>query len=291
MQELKNKHTKFIETRPAGIILLYLLLFSCFISCSEKSDDYLSSVAQLESFVFDPTVNNDLEGVVSAIITGTNINLSIPYGVSIDGLVASFTYSGVSVKIGDIEQKSGETKNNFGDPVIYSVIAEDGTKNDYTVTVTNNQPRIPRVYIITEENAPILDKENYVTSTVKVEDIDKYYSDEVTFTSTAGVRGRGNSTWGQPKKPYRIKLDKKAVLLGMSNDKDWALLANYFDKTLLRNITAFEIAKIAEMNWTPSSISVDFYLNDVYQGVYTLTEHVKVSKERLDMELVTPSDN
>lgn len=130
-----------------------------------------------------------------------------------------------------------------------------------------------------------------MTSTIKIEDLDKYFSSEVQFTSTAGIKGRGNSTWGMPNKPYRIKLDSKANLLGMSNDKDWALLANYFDKTLLRNITAFEISRIADMSWTPSYVSVDYYLNGTYQGVYSLTEHVKVSEERLDMKLVKPSDN
>ena len=50
------------------------------------------------------------------------------------------------------------------------------------------------------------------------------------------IRGRGNSTWDiHPKKPYRLKLTDKQSLLGMPSSKDWVLLANYSDKTLLRN--------------------------------------------------------
>ena len=106
------------------------------------------------------------------------------------------------------------------------------------------------------------------------------------------MKGRGNSTWYDvPKKPFRIKLGKKSSLLGMSTDKNWALLANFYDKTLLRNLTAFEISKIAEMSWTPNSISVDYYMNGTYRGVYTLTEHVSVTDERLNMELVSEDDN
>ncbi len=44
------------------------------------------------------------------------------------------------------------------------------------------------------------------------------------------------------KKPYRIKFDKKQVMLGLNNDlsaKSWVLLAEYVDKTLLINTTAF----------------------------------------------------
>lgn len=389
VSEEKSKIQFFSKAYPVSMMLLFFVLFSFSISCSDDQESHLSSVAQLESFSFGPTVNKDLEKVVSGKISGSNITATIPYGVSPDGLIASFTYSGESVKVGNIEQKSGETKNNFTTSIIYSVFAENGEKNDYTVTVTigeapdpklesfsftpefneeleevvagkisgsditisipysvssdalvatfsyvgnsvkvgdkeqtsdvtpndfsepvaysvtsengktidytvtvtKNQKRIPRVYINTAGGAPIVDKVNYVSSTVRVEDLDEYYTDGVEFTGAAEVRGRGKLTWGMDKKPYRVKLDKKTSLLGMGSDKNWALLANHTDKTLLRNITAFEISKIAEMSWTPSSYSVDFYLNDEYKGVYALTEHVKVSKERLNMELVTSSDN
>lgn len=289
MKQVKREQAKSIKTYPAGIMLLYLLLFSFLISCSDNPVDESSSVPQFKSFTFHSVSNKDFIVSAPGRISGSDINIYIPNGVSPADLVATFTYSGASVKIGNTEQVSGVTKNDFSSPVVYTIVAEDGTKINYTV-ITKELPRIPKVYVNTG-GTPILDKENYVTSTVRVEDIDKYYTSDVEFSSTAGIRGRGNSTWGMPKKPYRVKLDNKASLLGMSNDRDWALLANYFDKTLLRNITAFEIAKIAEMNWTPSSISVDFYLNGTYQGVYSLTEHVKVSEERLDLELVKSSDN
>ena len=291
-KEEKQKFTKLFKTHSSGIILLYLALFSLFISCSEVEPPpvVLSSECQLESFAFQTEFNGDLREAAIGKISNYKITVSIPFDMPTDGLIATFVYKGVSIKIGGNEQVSGKTANNFSNPIVYSVIAEDGTKKDYTVIITKIIPTIPKVYINTTGGAPILDRENYVTSTIKIEDLDKYYSDEVQFTSTAGIRGRGNSTWGMPKKPYRIKLDSKASLLGMSTDKDWALLANYLDKSLLRNLTAFEISRKAEMSWTPASISVDFYLNGAYQGVYTLTEHVKVSSERLDMKLVKPTD-
>ncbi len=291
-KEEKQKFTKLFKTHSSGIILLYLALFSLFISCSEVEPPpvVLSSECQLESFAFQTEFNGDLREAAIGKISNYKITVSIPFDMPTDGLIATFVYKGVSIKIGGNEQVSGKTANNFSNPVVYSVIAEDGTKKDYTVIITKIIPTIPKVYINTTGGAPILDRENYVTSTIKIDDLDKYYSDEVQFTSTAGIRGRGNSTWGMPKKPYRIKLDSKASLLGMSTDKDWALLANYLDKSLLRNLTAFEISRKAEMSWTPASISVDFYLNGAYQGVYTLTEHVKVSSERLDMKLVKPTD-
>lgn len=270
--------------------MLVFVLISFMISCSDSGNGNLSSDSKLASFAFQPAFNEGLATSAKGTISGLGITVSIPYGVAFEGLIASFEYTGASVVIGDKEQISDITENDFSHPVIYTVIAEDGTKTDYTVTVTKDLPRLPRMYLNTS-GVEIKDKENYVSSTITLEDLDKYYSDQITFTATAGVRGRGNSTWGMDKKPYRVKLDSIASLLGMSNDRDWALLANHTDKTLLRNITAFEISRIAGMSWTPASLSIDFYLNGQYQGVYALTEHVKVSNERLNMELVDASDN
>ena len=142
----KRSENRFLSKNySASILLLFFLFFSLFTSCSDEPEDHLSSVAQLESFSFGPTVNKDLEKVALGKISGSNITATIPYGVSLDGLIASFFYSGESVKVGDKEQKSGETKNNFATPVIYSVFAEDGTKNDYTVTVAIGEAPDPKL--------------------------------------------------------------------------------------------------------------------------------------------------
>lgn len=148
------------------------------------------------------------------------------------------------------------------------------------------EKKIPVIVIETEEHAPIIDKENYVNCSVRIVDEDKLYTDGTEFSGTGGIRGRGNTTWEKPKKPYKIKLDNKANLLGMSTDKEWALLANYTDRSLLRNATAFEISRIVGMDWTPRSRHVELYLNKIYLGVYQLTEHVKVSKERSNLNIV-----
>ena len=113
--------------------------------------------------------------------------------MSRDGLIATFDHTGKSIQVGGKQQVSGVTANNFSQPVVYTVIAEDKTKTNYTVTV-NNLPRTPSVYITTTGGAPILNKEDYVTSTIKIEDLDNYFSSEVEFTAPAKIKGRGNST-------------------------------------------------------------------------------------------------
>ena len=291
----KPGYTRYRTGIHPGFLFLLLTLFSVFIACSEPvepiiEEEELSSECALKTLTFLPEFNKELDAPINARLSGTTFTAVIPYVASPGNLAASFTYIGVSVKVDNIDQTSNVTRNDFSEPVIYTVFAEDSSKKDYTVVITKERPRLPRMNIDTS-GLPILDKVNYVRSTFTIEDIDTYYSDQVSFTGTGGIRGRGNSTWGMDKKPYRIKLDEKATLLGMSNDKDWALLANHTDKTLLRNITAFELSRIVGMKWTPGSLSIDLYLNDQYQGVYALTEHVKVSKERLNMDLVKKTDN
>jgi len=150
---------------------------------------------------------------------------------------------------------------------------------------------IPVVRITTAGGAPIVNKKDYVDGTISISDPEKLYSDVTEFKADMGIRGRGNSTWSFPKKPWKVKLDSKASLLGMPADKEWALLANYADRTLIRNIVAMRLSEICGFSWTPRMRSVEVYLNNEYQGVYTLCEHKKVSSDRVDIDLVGENDN
>lgn len=131
----------------------------------------------------------------------------------------------------------------------------------------------------------IYDKENYVKGTITIKDPEKLYSDVEEFSAPMGIRGRGNSTWSFPKKPWKVKLDSKASIFGMGADKEWCLLANYSDRTLMRNILAMKLSEICGFAWTPHMYSVHVYLNNEYQGVYTFCEHKKVSADRVDIDL------
>lgn len=136
-----------------------------------------------------------------------------------------------------------------------------------------------------------MSKDDYVKGVIRVEDPSRHFSDQEVFEAPMRIKGRGNTTWGMPKKPYRIKLDEKASIFSLGKDKDWVLLANYSDKTLMRNIAAMELSRICGMKWTPVMICVDVYFNDEYIGVYVFTEHKKVSSSRVDIEVAGDKDN
>ena len=146
------------------------------------------------------------------------------------------------------------------------------------------QGNIPVIYLTTKNNAQINSKETYVEGTIKISNPDRKFWDTESFEAAMKIRGRGNSTWDMPKKPWKVKLEQKARLFDMSNDKEWCLLANYCDKSLLRNIVAMELSKRLGFKWTPKMVPVEVYLNGSYQGVYNFCEHKKVSKERVDID-------
>ena len=100
------------------------------------------------------------------------------------------------------------------------------------------------------------------------------------------IKGRGNSTWGgSAKKPYQIKLKKKAELLqNGEKSKTWLLLANAADPTLLRNTISFKLATYLGVVGTPSCEPCDLYYNGEYRGNYLVTEKVKVEKDGVNID-------
>ena len=101
------------------------------------------------------------------------------------------------------------------------------------------------------------------------------------------IKGRGNSTWSMPKKSYSLKLSSKKEILGMKKHKRWVLVANYSDKTLLRNYLASELGNnYFNSVWNPSFKSVHLILNGEYYGVYILGEQIKIDSKRVDIQSI-----
>ena len=138
------------------------------------------------------------------------------------------------------------------------------------------------MYINTENDTEITSKEEYVNAHLRiVEDI--YTRSGEIFESDVTIKGRGNSTWSLPKKPYALKFDKKTSLLGEPKDKSWVLLANYTDKTNLRNEASFFMGRISNLEWTPRTHFVELFMNEVYCGTYQLCEKIKIADSRVNI--------
>ncbi|WP_256005461.1 CotH kinase family protein [Pedobacter deserti] len=262
----------------------HLFFFLVFLSACKKDETpqepvvELKSDKTLKSLVFKADKNPVLVHDVQGEIIGDTVYARAFAGTNITSLIPEFEYEGVGIKVGSLEQSSGVTANNFSNKLDYTVLAEDGTKKTYTVKFTDNG--ISALYINTN-GAPINSKDVYVNGTIKIVSNFK----DVAFDGKTEIKGRGNSTWNDmPKKPYRIKLEKKASLLGMGENRHWVLLANYADKTLMRNELAFTLSRNIGREFTPDSRWVEVYLNGDYRGTYQLVEQIKEDKYRVDVE-------
>ena len=108
---------------------------------------------------------------------------------------------------------------------------------------------------------------------------------------TAGIEGRGNSTWHEPKKPYNIKLDKKKSILGMHKSKQWVLLANaYWDRTQMHNAIAYEMARQTDYAWVQDGRFIELIFNGKHQGLYYLCEKIRIEEGRIDISIMDESD-
>ncbi|MBO5312971.1 MAG: CotH kinase family protein [Clostridia bacterium] len=128
----------------------------------------------------------------------------------------------------------------------------------------------------------ISSKESYVDCYVSVTNTEERY--ELSHIKGA-VRGRGNTTWSYPKKPYRLKLDEKISFFGEEKNKSWVLLAMYNDYSLSKDALAFTLgASLENGDYVPSLHYVDLYINGEYTGLYALTEQVNENKGRVDVQ-------
>lgn len=101
---------------------------------------------------------------------------------------------------------------------------------------------------------------------------------------SAQIKGRGNYTWGQPKRPYAIKCDKKTDWFGFGASRDWVLLANITDQTQMRNLIALTLASKFNFDFTPQCRPAHVFIDGRYNGLYLITEKIEINKERLKID-------
>lgn len=138
---------------------------------------------------------------------------------------------------------------------------------------------IPRFVVETENFASIRNTETKHRAWLQI------YGDSVPEGEPIPleVKGRGNSSFLMPKYGIKLDFDSKVSLLGMRPGKKFALLSNYGDKTLLKNVMTMTLSRKLGFDYTPDCRMVEVYLNREYLGVYVLMETIEVSKNRVDI--------
>jgi len=270
---------KFL-VKPLQIFVLLTVLF--FISCNDDSPAVPPIVegTELIDVAFLKVNNPSLANDIYLNKVGNAFNGRVSYSTDIKNLVATYIHNGLKVEVNNLVQEVGFSINDFTNPVTFKVKTTDGREQSYEVDVTYFTG-LPIVYVNTVGNVPIDSKDVEVNGFFEINGGRNFSTME---SSEMEIRGRGNSTWWlHPKKPYQMKLSAKAEVLGMPKDKKWIFLAEYSDKTLMRNKIAFEMGYLSKLDWTPKSEYAEVFVNNQYSGTYNISQKVEESSNRVNL--------
>ncbi|MBQ8889855.1 MAG: CotH kinase family protein [Bacteroidaceae bacterium] len=303
VSDLKIANFKFTVANNPGKILPGRVVFNSSSYKAELKNDVTEQVCEID------TVNHK----ISLYVPYLNNRKLVPTFELSEG--ASLIYEGGAII-------SGETEVDFATYKQVAVVNEAGEGTVYDVELTNTG--LP-VVVVNQETGTTSSESNsnyskgsaawYAATGTKwqpkdsdwamTEGVDNFmvYNADGTSALTnksgtiltepilASTRVRGNITQRMPKKAFAVKLDSKSGVLGMKAHKRWVLLANWKDRTLMRNDVAFGIANVFKqtfpndgMAWNPSGQFVELVYNGVHVGNYYLCEQIKIDGNRLDIK-------
>jgi hypothetical protein len=267
------------EKQPESqAVLRSVLVQSQTVDLTESGSAEILFSVEDKDFAFDPTQD------VTLYPSSANFSLSVVHYAG-EGLYAAVLSDNGVEEVYEHSVKLGVREK--GDVFVFSP----------AITVRRQKPSpvkpapdtgLPTLYLDTENGVAVTSKEDYLSASLRVELSDGSLDLEQVDCQ---VRGRGNTTWTWPKKPYLIKLDKKQKVLGMPKHKRWILLANFMDRTLMRNMVSMKVASLTGLDWTPRCQPVELVLNGLHRGTYLLIEQVRVDENRVNVTEMTAEDN
>jgi hypothetical protein len=281
-----NQTIKYIKSAQDILCTLSVTIFYEDISLSKDYTFYM---------IRDSVLYNQYLTDQSFIEINALIDESIPDVIESDFTLPEIDFEGATVKYSTDTSRIYNNRFIFSFPVqatefnITAKVTLDSRTMEYTYPVImkglNQLSQIPVMYITGQNNQWVTSKETYISATFSM----VVYDDDLNPTTlisnqTIQIRGRGNSTFYMPKQSFRIKFPEKTSLIFDYSEKDWVLLANYADQTLIRDYLAYNFARDLDMAFSPSAAFVDVYYNNQYMGNYTLTDQIEVSNDRVNIE-------
>ena len=287
----------------------------------------LATDKEMTSFSLKKSMNSGLVNDIVFKYDEQTRTFSAMYLKWIDGdepemLVPTFETDGESVQVNGMDVVSDKTAISFAEDFTVTVVAEDGSTADYNIIFNCPQINTELPVLHMKPDYLISSKDNYVDTYIQLYDKTAESTGEGWWDSAEKgkieMRGRGNSTWGLPKKPFRMKFTEKFSPIGLNHakEKSWVILAQDMDKSLLRTHLAFEYSRIlfnAADNYhhekavlfTPCSRFINVYLtgdyydsstgrtrymDGEYLGVYQMSDQVQRADGRIAVDKLKASD-
>jgi hypothetical protein len=255
------------------------------------------------SGVLDPiqldTNGHDARAKFSPVHEGTKTELQVK-------LIKDGSWKTIST---DKQRASGYTYFQISDPLEishqYRARADGFTTNTVTFAapLKSKNTGVPTVHFNSNDGESVNTRTQWFKGEFSIKSGKADQNKDNSFETCPAVapfksemRGRGNYSWTFSKKGFNLKFPKldnesKYDLCGMGKSRKWALIANHYDRSLLRNSAANFIGKqMDNLDYTPKEVAVDVYVNGSYRGAYILSERVNLEGGRIDEEELK-SDN
>jgi hypothetical protein len=267
---------KIIRILP--LLAVSLALFSC-----EKEGPVTSGEEITEGKVDVTNIRINGTNALLNSETGT-FTAILPTETDFSSMDISFVTKANSILMGNRELASSNTDIDLSEPRVIRFVRK-GIYQDYTIVVRNTG--LPIVRIETPGKKAVTSKTAWMDgATIRIERPDG----SVDYEGALEIKGRGNSTWNYPKKPYALRLKEKDEILGMPSHKRWVLLANWKDRTILRNDAAFWLSRHTGLPYTVRGQFVELVFNGRHAGNYYLCEQIKLNKKRVNIEKMDPME-
>lgn len=174
------------------------------------------------------------------------------------------------------------------------------TPDWFEESVPFTSSNLPIILIDTEDGGGIRDepKTNAIMKIInhKNGEINSINDTPTDYDGHIGIEIRGSSSAGYPQKPYGIETrdelgeNNNVAIMEMPEENDWILLANYNDKSFMRNTLSFHLFEKMG-HYAPRTKTCEVLINGEYQGIYIFTEKIKVDDNRVDIGKLKPEDN
>ncbi|MCL2042996.1 MAG: CotH kinase family protein [Treponema sp.] len=265
---------------------------------------------------------NTINQTTGEIIFGNTVftTVSVPNIINFHALAAAFIIpADCKLYVGNVEQVSGVTTNNYYNDVVFTVVAPDNARKTYTVASTPDDFRIVGTRSWQTHGFGVM---NITTTNTMLGlptgggntklNIVWNPTGSYTYISPRGrvvsggtdIRVRGNySLRAHANKSYNLRLNNAAGFdyydyktdqyITLPSHRRWALLAHEQDSTRIRGTLGWEMGRrvLTNMGWQPHGDFVHFFFNGTYRGVYILAEIIKPEQGRLGITPVASNSN